>query len=141
MRWSFTALMFLLPGFAAAAPPAGFDARVEAVMHEQGVPGVAVAIVEDGETTLARGYGLKSLEHPQPVGPDSLFQIGSTSKAFTAAALAILVDEGRIRWEDPVIDHLPGFRMYDLWGAARATSCTSPPRPSAARRRCGVCAS
>jgi CubicO group peptidase (beta-lactamase class C family) len=115
MRWSFTALMFLLPGFAAAAPPAGFDARVEAVMHEQGVPGVAVAIVEDGETTLARGYGLKSLEHPQPVGPDSLFQIGSTSKAFTAAALAILVDEGRIRWEDPVIDHLAGFRMYDPW--------------------------
>jgi CubicO group peptidase (beta-lactamase class C family) len=115
MRWIAAGLAFVASACAWAAPPKGFDARVEAVMHEQGVPGAAVAIVEDGETTLARGYGVKSLQHPQPVGPESLFQIGSTSKAFTAAALAILVDEGRIRWEDPVIDHLPSFRMYDPW--------------------------
>ena len=84
-------------------------------MKQQGVPGAAVAIVENGKVTLARGYGRKRIDSTDPVGADTLFQIGSTTKAFTAAALAILVDEGRIRWNDPVIDHLPGFRMYDPW--------------------------
>jgi CubicO group peptidase (beta-lactamase class C family) len=115
MRLSFATFVFLLPGLATAVPPAGFDSRVETVMREQGVPGAAIAIVEDGQVTLARGYGVKGLQHPQPVGADTLFQIGSTTKAFTAAALAILVEEGKIRWDDPVIDHLPDFRMYDPW--------------------------
>jgi CubicO group peptidase (beta-lactamase class C family) len=108
-------LLLILPGFASSAPPPDFDNRVQAIMQQQGVPGAAVAIVEGGQATLARGYGVKGLEHPQPVGADTLFQIGSASKAFTAAALAILVEEGEIRWDDPVIDHLPGFRMYDPW--------------------------
>jgi len=107
--------LLLLPVLAAAAPPKGFDARVQAIMQQQGVPGATIAIVEDGKVTLARGYGVKGIEHPQAVGADTLFQIGSTTKAFTAAALAVLVDEGKIRWDDPVIDHLPGFRMYDPW--------------------------
>jgi CubicO group peptidase (beta-lactamase class C family) len=115
MRWIAVGLALVASASAWAVPPEGFDAHVEAVMQQQDIPGAIVAIVEDGETTLARGYGVKSLEHPDPVGPDSLFQIGSTSKAFTAAALAILADEDRIRWDDPVIDHLPGFRMYDPW--------------------------
>jgi len=107
--------LLLAPALAAAAPPRNFDARVQAVLEQQGVPGAAVAIVEDGKVTLARGYGIRGLEHPEPVGADTLFQIGSTTKAMTTAALAILVDEGKIRWDDPVIDHLPDFRMYDAW--------------------------
>ena len=115
MRHLFAALLLVLPGFAIAAPPKGFDARVQAVMKQQGVPGAAVAIVENGKVTLARGYGIRRLGSTEPVDADTLFQIGSTTKAFTTAALAILVDEGKIHWDDPVIDYLPGFRMYDPW--------------------------
>ena len=109
------ALLLVLPGIAAAAPPKGFDARVEQVMQRLGAPGAAVAIVEDGKVTLARGYGVRSLDGAQKVSADTLFQIGSVSKAFTAAALATLVEEGKIGWDDRVIDHLPEFQMYDPW--------------------------
>jgi CubicO group peptidase (beta-lactamase class C family) len=102
-------------GTAAAAPPKGFDARVETLRKETGVPGMAIAVVEDGRTTLARGYGVRQLGAPAPVDADTLFPIGSTSKAFTVAALATLVDAGRIDWDDRVTDHLPGFQMYDPW--------------------------
>ncbi len=98
-----------------AAPPAEFDARVEAFREDVGVPGVSIAIVEKGAVTLARGYGVKRLGSPDPAGPDTLFSTGSTGKAVTVAALAILVDEGKIGWDDKVIDHLSWFRMYDPW--------------------------
>jgi len=65
--------------------------------------------------TLARGYGVRKLGFAEAVDANTLFQIGSTTKAFTATALALLVEEGKIRWDDRVIDHLPGFRMYDPW--------------------------
>jgi CubicO group peptidase (beta-lactamase class C family) len=115
MRLVLAALATFLPALALAAPPEGFDARVEAVMRASGVPGAAVAIVENGEVTLARGYGVRAIKAAQAVDAGTVFQIGSTTKAFTAAALAILVEEGKIRWDDRVIDHLPDFRMYDPW--------------------------
>jgi CubicO group peptidase (beta-lactamase class C family) len=102
-------------GLANAALPARFDARVEALRKQVGVPGMAIAIVENGETTLARGYGVRQLGASAAVDADTLFPIGSTSKAFTSAALATLVDAGKIGWDDRVIDHLPGFQMYDPW--------------------------
>jgi CubicO group peptidase (beta-lactamase class C family) len=113
-RFAF-ALLATLPALALAAPPKHFDARVTAVMKASEVPGAAIAIVEDGKVTLSRGYGVKKLGSPDPVGTDTLFQIGSTTKAFLTAGLAILVDEGKIGWDDRVIDHLPWFRMYDPW--------------------------
>lgn len=117
MRRTVVALAFAiaLPGLAQAAPPKGFDARVEAIRAKLGAPGVAIAIVENGKVTVARGYGKKALAAAEPVGPDTIFQIGSVSKAFTAAALATLVDDGKIGWDDRVIDHMPDFRMYDAW--------------------------
>jgi CubicO group peptidase (beta-lactamase class C family) len=102
-------------GLAWAEPPANFDARVEQIRTQVGVPGVAVAIVEDGQTTLARGYGARQLGESSQVDADTLFQIGSVSKAFTAAALAVLVDRGQIAWDDPVTDHIPYFQMHDPW--------------------------
>ena len=66
-------------------------------------------------STLARGYGVRKLGAPGAVDADTIFPTGSTGKAFTAAALAILVDEGKIGWDDKVIDHMPDFRMYDPW--------------------------
>jgi CubicO group peptidase (beta-lactamase class C family) len=115
MRHLFAAILLALPALAAAAPPQDFDARVESVMKGSGVPGAWVTIVEDGKVTLARGYGIRALGSLESVDADTLFQIGSTTKAFTSAALAILVEDGKIGWDDRVIDHLPGFRMYDPW--------------------------
>ncbi|SEM71511.1 CubicO group peptidase, beta-lactamase class C family [Sphingomonas gellani] len=100
---------------ALADPPAGFDARVEAVRRASETPGMAVAIVENGKVVLAKGYGIRKLGAPAKVDADTLFMIGSTGKAFTSAALATLVDAGKIGWDDKVIDHLPGFQMYDPW--------------------------
>lgn len=106
-------LLFSAPTL--AEPPADIGESVEALRQEIGAVGVSIAIVEDGETTLARGWGVRKLREPAPVDAETLFQTGSTGKAMTAAALAILVDEGRIAWDDPVIEHMPWFRMYDPW--------------------------
>lgn len=99
----------------AAAPPDGFDARVEAAMRARDVPGMAIAIVEDGRIVHAKGYGVRRHGGSEPVDADTIFPTGSTGKAVTAAALAILVDDGRLGWDDRVIDHLPEFRMSDAW--------------------------
>ena len=94
------------------APP-DLDAYVARALKEFEVPGLAVAIVKDGKVELVKGYGVRKLGEPAPVDEQTLFGIASNTKAFTAAALAILVDEGKISWDDPVIKHLPGFQMYD----------------------------
>ena len=86
---------------------------VERARKEFEVPGIAVAIVKDGNVVLAKGYGVRKLGEPAPVTAHSLFRIASNTKAFTAAALAMLVDEGKLRWDDAVIQHMPGFQMYD----------------------------
>lgn len=98
-----------------AAPPANIDARIEELRTMSETPGMAVAIVEDGKVVLANGYGVRSMEAGRSADADTLFMIGSTGKAFTAAALATLIDEGKIGWDDKVIDHLPGFQMHDAW--------------------------
>jgi len=98
-----------------AAPPAGFVQRVEQLRQEFGVPGVSIAIVENGKVTFAHGWGVRDISRNQPVDADTIFFTGSTGKAFTNAALATLVDEGKIGWDDKVIDHMPDFRMWDPW--------------------------
>ena len=108
-------LAALAPVSATAAPPPGFEQRVEQLRKAFGVPGLAITIVEDGKVTLARGWGVRDITTNQPVDADTIFFTGSTGKAFTNAALATLVDEGRIRWDDRVIDHMPDFRMWDPW--------------------------
>src|SRR5688572_14100756 len=109
------AFVLVLPTAALADPPAGFAERVESLRTTWGVPGATVAIVEDGRTTMVRGFGITDISAPRAVDADTNFFTGSTGKAFTAAALAVLVDQGRIGWDDRVIDHMPDFRMYDSW--------------------------
>ena len=77
------------------------------------VPGIAVAVVKDGKIVHAKGYGVKSLKTNAPVNENTLFGIASNSKAFTCTALAILVDEGKLKWDDKVTQYLPQFKMYD----------------------------
>jgi len=84
-------------------------------MQSHGVPGIAISIVEDGKPVLAKGYGVRKLGSPERVDADTIFPTGSTGKAVTTAALAVLVDQGKLGWDDKVIDHMPWFRMYDPW--------------------------
>jgi len=108
----------LAPALARAetTPPAladRADAIVRAAMAASGQPGAAVVVVQDGQVTLARGWGVQRLGAKAPVEASTRFPIASMTKAFTAASLAQLVDEGRIRWTDPVRAHLPGFALSD----------------------------
>lgn len=116
MKHALTTLLLTLACVPAlAAPPAGFETRAETLRQRIGVPGLAIAIVEDGKTTMARGFGVRQLGSPAAVDGDTLFPTGSTGKAITVAALATLVDAGKITWDDKVIDHLPAFQMHDPW--------------------------
>lgn len=101
---------------ATAAPSVrAIDEAVRRTMDEFRVPGMAVSVVYEGELYHASGHGILEIGAEQPVNDETLFQIGSVSKAFTAAALAVLADEGELSFDDRVIDHLPDFRMHDPW--------------------------
>lgn len=104
-----------------AAPPADLDAFIAQSMKMFGPPGMSVAVVEDGKVVLTKGYGIRSIATNAPVDAHTAFPIGSESKAFTSAALAILVDEGKLKWTDRVVDKLPGFQMYDPYATEHMT--------------------
>jgi len=89
------------------------DQLVEEAMEEFTVAGVAVGVVKDGKIVHAKGYGVKSVDTGEKVNEHTSFAIASNSKAFTSAALAILVEEGKLSWLDKVVDHLPEFKMYN----------------------------
>ena len=88
---------------------------IENSMARFDVPGMAVAVVENDKVVFAKGFGVTHLETGKKVNKNTLFGIASNTKAFTAAALAKLVDEDKISWDDKVIDHLPEFRLYDSY--------------------------
>ena len=108
-----------MPAFAdtlpAGARPADIDRLAARVERTFAVPGLSIAIVKDGDVAFAKGYGVRAAGRPGDVDADTLFGIGSNTKAFTVAALAMLVDEGRLDWDDKVIDRLPGFQLMDPW--------------------------
>ena len=89
------------------------DKLVANTMETFDVPGIAVAVLKDGETILMKGYGVRSLDTKVPMDEKTLFGIASNSKAFTAAGLGILKQEGKLDWDDRVIDYIPEFRLYN----------------------------
>ena len=97
------------------APLQGLDATVEQVRSQFNVPGVAVAVVKDGQVILARGWGEREVGKPGKVDADTLFAIASNTKAMTATALSVLAEQGKLSLDDKVIDHLPWFRMGDAY--------------------------
>ncbi|MDB5365610.1 MAG: beta-lactamase [Rhodospirillales bacterium] len=103
------------------APPPDLDATVAKAMAAFDVPGAAVSIVEDGKIVLTKGYGVRGLGDKRPVDENTLFAIGSCSKAFTAALVATLVDQGKMSWDDKIIDRVPEFRLPDAYAASTAT--------------------
>jgi CubicO group peptidase (beta-lactamase class C family) len=92
--------------------------QVQRVMQSEQVPGVSVAVWHQGEIVLQRGFGVAQVGRAGAVDADTLFKIGSATKAFTAAALAILVDEGKLAWDSRVAELLPGFALADPWVTA-----------------------
>jgi CubicO group peptidase (beta-lactamase class C family) len=103
------------------APPPGLDAYVQQVMKRFEVPGVSVAIVKDDHVVLAKGYGVRKLGGTAPVDAETLFGIASNTKLFTATALGILVQDGKLEWDAPVVKYLPDFAMYDAWVTRQMT--------------------
>ena len=114
-----SAAALAVPGWAhAALAPAEVDegtvdALVKPFMAAFETPGIGVAIVRPGQVPFLKGYGVRTMGKPGAVDVHTRFGIASNSKAFTAAALAMLVDAGKLVWEDPVVKHLPDFRMHD----------------------------
>src|SRR6185437_12297703 len=102
----------------ATVPEAGqhadYDRLVDAVVARYHLPGIAVGVIENGKVTYMRGVG-ELADTGRPIDPDTLFKIASNSKAMTATVLARLVQQGKLRWDDPVRKYLPGFAMYDPW--------------------------
>lgn len=94
---------------------AGVDTYARREMGAWGIPGMSMAIVKDDAVIFAKGFGVKEAGGSDPVTSHTVFQIGSTTKAFTAALVAMLVDEGKAGWKDRVVEHVPDFRMYDPW--------------------------
>jgi CubicO group peptidase (beta-lactamase class C family) len=92
---------------------AGMDAYIRAAMAKWEVPGLAIAVVKDGEIILARGYGVCEIGKDRKVTADTVFTIASCAKSFTATCVGMLVEEGKLRWDDPVAKHLPGFDLGD----------------------------
>lgn len=88
------------------------DSLVAVTRNKMPLAGIAIAVVKDGKVVHRKGYGVTAVEDPQPVNEHTRFAIASNSKAFTTAALAMLVDEGKLGWSDKVVDHIPEFRMY-----------------------------
>ena len=101
------------PPAAPADPLAGWDAFVEKALADWRVPGVSMAIVRGDDVLLLKGYGVRDTEKKLPVTPKTLFAIGSATKAFTTFLLATLADEGKLDWNAPVSQYLPGFRLMD----------------------------
>jgi CubicO group peptidase (beta-lactamase class C family) len=114
-----TALLALLacvlttPAVGQSDALAGFDAYVARGVEQWRLPGLALAVVKDGRVVYAKGYGVRELGKAERVDEHTLFAVGSTTKAMTAALIGMLVDEQKLAWDDPVTRHLPGFQLKD----------------------------
>ena len=118
-------LFFYFIPFAQEAPLPSFlkdsiDSYVEKGLKDWKIPGVSVAVVKDGKIVFMKGYGVKELGKPDKVDENTLFMIGSNTKAFTATALAILQSEKKLSLDDKVQKWLPDFKLYDPWVAKEA---------------------
>jgi len=116
MRTISICLLFFFLSFCGRAQPLSslaIDSLVERTLRAFDVPGIAVCVIKDGKVVHSKGYGVRSLVTRQPVDEHTLFGIASNSKAFTTAALGMLVDEGKLSWDDKVRKYIPEFKLFD----------------------------
>ena len=117
----FLFLFVASPVHAERDPLEGLDAYIRKSMADWQVPGLAIAVVKDDKVVFIKGYGVREVGKPAPVDENTVFPLSSLTKAFTAAAVGILVDEGKLSWDDPVVKHLPWFQLPDPWVTRRVT--------------------
>jgi CubicO group peptidase (beta-lactamase class C family) len=101
--------------------PDNFETFIEEGLAQWDIPGIAIGIVKDGEVVYTNGFGVRKLGEPEPVNENTQFGIASVSKHMTASSLAILVDEGKLSWDDPVQKHIPWFKLSDPWASENVT--------------------
>ena len=118
-------LVFPLAAVAQNGQLAGLDAYIDKALKDWEVPGLALAIVRNDSVVHLKGYGVKELGKPGAVTAQTVFAIGSSSKAFTAALVGMLVDEGKVRWDDPIAKHLPGLQLYDPYASKELIGLTA----------------
>ena len=109
------------PGAKVKAALEGFDKIATDALQSLKVPGAAMAVLKNDKVVYAKGFGYKDVENKVPVTPETIFAIGSSSKAFTVFALGKLVDEGKVEWDKPVRTYIPWFRLYDKSAGERLT--------------------
>lgn len=122
--WLFATCSFLISSFLilhAQNLPDNFDSWIENGRQDWSIPGMAVGIVKDGEVVYAKGFGVKQLGKIDKVDANTIFSIASVSKNITAAALGILVDRGKIDWDDKIVKHIPWFQLNDPWVTQEVT--------------------
>ena len=120
------ALAASLPAAAATAPAFTPHARemerlAEQTFVQSRIPGMAMAIVQDGQVLSLKGYGVVDSKTREPVGTDTAFRLASLSKSFAGTLSSLLVQEGAMAWDTPITNQLPGFRLRDMAGARRIT--------------------
>jgi CubicO group peptidase (beta-lactamase class C family) len=130
-RWPLTKVPVALAAGLALVPLAlsgqgrepfpGLDAYIEGALRTWRVPGIGLAIVRNDSLLYARGYGVREAGKPDPVTPRTVFAIGSSSKAFTAASIAMLVDEKKVSLDASVATYIPGFQLYDPYASRELT--------------------
>jgi CubicO group peptidase (beta-lactamase class C family) len=118
---AFIAILTLGNSLVAAQPLEGLDDYVEAARNEWQVPGLAIAIVKDGESVLTRGYGVRKVGGDHAVDAETIFPIASITKNFTATTIALLVEESKLDWDDPVTTHLPNLKFSDEYRTKNVT--------------------
>lgn len=118
-----SSLLFIVNLFAQETPSFvkdSLDAYVQKALADWQIPGVAVCVVKDGKVVVMKGYGVKELGTTNKVDENTLFMIGSNTKAFTGTALAMLAADKKISLDSPVIKYLPDFKLYDPWVTKQA---------------------
>ncbi|MGB8952046.1 MAG: serine hydrolase domain-containing protein [Candidatus Aminicenantales bacterium] len=115
--------LFLLGtfGFSQEMPYRNLEADIQKALADFQVPGLAIGIVKDGIPVYIKGFGIKNIHAKDPVDENTIFGIGSATKTFTAGLAAVLVQEGKIQWDDKVVQHLPDFQLYDPWVTKETT--------------------
>jgi CubicO group peptidase (beta-lactamase class C family) len=112
---------FSIGGIAQKNALKGLDAYIDQTRIDYNVPGMSVAIVKDGKTIYEKGFGVKDVKTGEKVDANTLFAIASNSKAYTATLMAMLVEEGKVSWDDNVRDYLPWFELYDNYVSSEMT--------------------
>lgn len=115
-------LLGMVSAGVAQEAPEGLEKFVRQALEEYQVPGASVVVVQEGKVVFLKGFGVRQVGRPEPVDEQTLFMLASVTKTFTAGLIGTLVDEGKIGWDDPVIDHLPQMQLYDVYATRHVTS-------------------